>query len=228
MSRTADKIKALMAKRGLSSYQLALDAHISPSSLSRYFSGVVDEPRISTLVRIADVLQVPIEELADIPTNAVVPDAAALRAARTRADDPAPSCPEVRLMKSMDIATMMDMGIISDNVQKVRMPFFPRFDEDDRRSIVAMRITDESMSPYYLPGDVVFFGTKGLDDIPYCGPNYFVACIHNGRCVVRKAENGDGEDIWYSTLNPDWKGLKTTKDATFLGAILCSVRGMPE
>lgn len=227
MSSTADKIKALMTKRGLSSYQLAIDANVSAASLSRYFSGKIGEPRISTLVRIANALQVPIEELADIPANVAVPEVPAVRPVK-KADDSVAAGPEVRLMKSMDIATMLDMGIVPDNARKIRMPYFPRFSPDDISMIVAMRITDEAMSPYYLPGDVVFFGTAGLDDIPCCGPNYFVACILNGRCVVRKAENGDGDDIWYSTLNPEWKGQKITKDATFLGAILCSVRGMPE
>ena len=58
-----DMIKEIRQKRGISQNKLAKAVGISQSALSDIETGVTKNPRFNTIMKIADVLKVPVESL---------------------------------------------------------------------------------------------------------------------------------------------------------------------
>ncbi len=59
----AEQLRAARDRRGLSQAQLAKEANVSCSVISKIEQGIRRQPRPTTLVRIADALGVPVREL---------------------------------------------------------------------------------------------------------------------------------------------------------------------
>lgn len=214
MGHITDKIRALMEERTMSSAKLAQLSGISEATISRYLSGKIGDPRYASLVKIADALAVPVEELAKCGEYK----------AKSRPTT-APG-PEVPVIDGIDFGK----DGVTDPLYWVRLPYLPKLSYEELDTLKAMRVSDTAMSPYYLPGDLVFFGTAGFEEPPHLEENSYAACIMNGRCVIRKIEYGDGDDLWLSTTNPEWKGrhaVQVDESVTLLGLVLCSVRGIP-
>jgi transcriptional regulator with XRE-family HTH domain len=61
----AEKLRKLRAKKGFTQEKLARLADISTATLVKIESGAAKEPTITTIIKIADVLGVSIDELVD-------------------------------------------------------------------------------------------------------------------------------------------------------------------
>lgn len=217
-------IKETAQKRGLSMYKLSLLTGIAAQSLSRIVVGRVAVPKKKTLVKIADVLHVSVEELSG-GYYSQEGESVADKSSQTVGHSVA-VCDLQELYRCWKNAQPNEEGYDFPASDYIKLPF--NSDDGVFFEHVAVRIDDAAMEPEITRGDIVVVNLFSPANLLPVEDGDLVLCIigenEGARFAIRKYEKGEGADYWLIAKNENWRGTKEHKNLPIAGTVNCLIR----
>lgn len=192
----AKTIRAILARRGRSGEEVAQAAGLGRSAVNDILSGRSKRPRYDTLLRIARVLNVPVETLTgesrtDLPQPALLPNP----------DGPVtvPAPPAgARDLPVLGEARGGENGFFLTNGEVLAYAERPPALRNVRHAY-ALVMRGTSMEPRYFEGELLC-----IHPLRPVNRNNFVHIeLHDGRSFVKQFLRRDDQWLWVRQLNPE-------------------------
>ena len=192
----AKTMRAILARQGRSGEEVAQAAGLGRSAVNDILSGRSKRPRYDTLLRIAKVLNVPVEQLtgearpAPIPANLPAdPDSPLAVPAPTPGARDLPVLGEARGGENGFFLTNGDVLAYAERPPALR----------NVRHAYALVMRGTSMEPRYFEGELLCIHPLR----PVHRDNFVHIELHDGRSYVKQFLRRDDEWLWVRQLNPE-------------------------
>lgn len=176
----ADRISALIEERGTNNRAVALAAGMSATGVRDIVTRKTKNPTLANLVKIAEVLGVPIQEIVgDGPQDR----------------------PTVAIAGTVGAGAMVPVFDVYEKGDGPQVECPPQLSP---HGVVAVEVQGDSMEPIYSAGDLLFYTRENADGVPTDAIGYRCVCEDmNGMGWVKQVRAGSEPGLFnLISLNP--------------------------
>lgn len=202
--RIKENLRFLADKHGLNHLDLSRGAHVSQPTVSRLFSGSIEDPRASTLEAIANFFSITVDQLIGNKPITVSSINGALE----------------KEVTYVPILPTDNLDIFTSKLGKTTLDNWSEWLETEpsiSKNCFAVIVSGESMWPQFIEGSLVI-----IDPQAQVQHRDYILCLLADEMIVLRQYMEDGNERILKPFNYGYKPLQLSKKDRILGVVIQS------